>query len=142
MPDFILINPRYRAGFGDYVDTSSPASYGVHFIRLNSQAAADQLLQGVPKNQLPTGSVILSGEVRAPDGSPPDPSSQGSPEVEALDDALTLVANSFGNPNSVLVTNGFDESTPVFIWHHGKPSTRAISPSQSDSSSHETDEEE
>jgi len=128
--DFIIINPSYRMGFGDAIDTTTPAGFSIHYIRLNSSEAAEQLLDGTPLPQLPPGSVVLSGKVLALEGLPPEPHSLGSPAIGNMDDALSVVARALANPQSVLTTNGFSRSTPVYIWHSGRKATRAITPSE------------
>lgn len=126
--DFIIINPSYRMGFGDAVDTTTPAGFSIHYIRLNSTEAAELHLAGTPLPQLPSGSVVLSGKVLAPEGSSLEPHALGSPAIGNMDDALSVVARALANPQSVLVQNGFSPSTPVYIWHLGRKATRAITP--------------
>jgi hypothetical protein len=128
--DFIIINPSYRMGFGDAIDTKTPAGFSIHYIRLNSAEAAEQHLAGTPLPQLPPGSVVVSGQVFAPEGLPPEPHALGSPAIGNMDDALSVVERALANPQSVLIQNGFSESTPVYIWHLGRKATRAITPTE------------
>jgi hypothetical protein len=130
MHEYILLIPLYRMGFGDAIDTSTPAYFDIHFIRLNSQEAADQLLSGTALSDLPASAVVVSGEVRAPDGTAPEPGSLGSPAIKSLDDGLTVVAHALANPSSVLAQNGFRSDTPVYILHRGRRAVKAISPTE------------
>jgi hypothetical protein len=128
--DFIIINPSYRMGFGDAIDTKTPAGFSIHYIRLNSLEAAEQHLAGTPLPQLPPDSVVLSGEVLSPEGLPLEPHALGSPAIGNMDEALSVVARALANPQSVLVQSGFSRSTPVYIWHRGRKATRAIPPTE------------
>jgi hypothetical protein len=128
--DFIIINPNYRMGVGDAVDTTTPAGFSIQCIRLNSSAAAERLLAGTPLPQLPPNSVVLSREVLAPEGLPLQPHALGSTDIGNMDDALSVVERALTNPQSVLIQNNFSRSTPVYIWHPGRKATRAISPTE------------
>jgi hypothetical protein len=128
--DFIIINPSYRMGFGDAIDTTTPAGFSIHYIRLNSSEAAEKHLAGTPLPQLPPNSVVLSGEVLAPEGLPLEQFSLGSPAIGSMDEALSVVAKALLNPQSVLARNGFSPSTPVYIWHRGRKATKAIPPTE------------
>jgi hypothetical protein len=128
--DIITINPNYRMGFGDAVDTTVPAGFSIRYIRLNSSDAEQRLLAGAPLSQLPSGSVVLSGEVLAPEGLAIEPNALGSPAIGNMDDALSVVERALANSCSVLLQNGFSPSTPVYIWHLGRRATRAITPTQ------------
>jgi len=117
-------------GFGDAMDTKAPAGFNVHYVRLNSSEVAAQHLAGTPLPKLPPQSVVLSGEVLAPDGLPPEPSALGSPAIGSMDEAISVVERALANPQSVLGRNGFSRSTPIYIWHPGRAATRAITPGE------------
>ncbi len=71
--------------------------------------------------------MVLSGEVLAPDGTPPAPEALGSRAIGSLDEALDVVRSALSNPGSVLSHNGFRADTPVYIWRLGKQASKAIS---------------
>ena len=126
--DHIFINPKYSMGYNDDVDTSSPIGFGIHCVRLSSPDAVKHSLAGSPLSELPSGSVIFSGDVLAPAGSPLEPIALGSSAIASMDDALSVVARAFKNPRSILNLNGFKETTPIYIWHKARAATRAITP--------------
>jgi hypothetical protein len=129
MADLILLYPTYRMGFGEEIDLRTPATYNIRYVRVSSNQVEAAILAGQAEPQLPAGSVILSGEVCATDGTPPHLGSLGSPAVGSLDDALGVVRDALSNPYSVLRKKEFGPDTPVYIWRPGRKALRTISPS-------------
>lgn len=131
MIELIMIRPNYRMGFGDDIE-SSPATFAIGYIRLNSQKAADKLLSGEPMTSLSSEDIAIQGEVLAPNGAVPEAFAMGSSAIESLDEALSVVARALKNQNGVLQANGFGGDTPVYVWRLGKSASPVIPPTDAE----------
>ena len=130
MPDVLLIYGIRAQSCDDalYGRPGNSVFYKVQYLRLNDEVDVSWMRLGMSLNDMPSGSVVAKGEVRYPDGSPPEPGSLGSPSISSREQAFDVASAALRNPNSVIRQLGFSELTPIYLWEDGQPAQRLSAP--------------
>jgi hypothetical protein len=122
MPDVVIVVEQELMGAGN----ASKASglFRVQYVRLKSDADKQLLLSGRPLAGMGQSSVLEHGEIRPPDGSPPDPGSVGQSTISSLQEAKQVAVTALANHNSEVRVKGLHPSTAVYHWKHAAPADR------------------
>jgi hypothetical protein len=92
----------------------------VAYLKLKADVDVNWMKLGISLKEMLDGSVIEHGNVRLPDGSPPDEFSQGAMTIPSQELALEVACAALANPNSEIRNKGFDKNTPIYLWQDGK----------------------